>query len=960
MADRQHLSQPVLRSVASFFRLMSARDQRAFLFIWDQWIRVIAHLRQHLYETEASASLATILALQKHLNLPFVFDLEDAVYVRGVASGQLARDDFPLPGANRLEWPANHVDQLVVAEGDVLTLVFGAEGNLGDFDITAADASGVTTLQVFNAEPAPLVDYRVDRGALPDPVFIGCAEVYEIPSSIVSIPRLTTTIGPGGRTLVEGADYVIHDGHIGFFNRGPQQHENELSFFFAPEVVEDEELPFQNFGFPIGFKQDSSEEYVRGLQALWFALWNGPTVQNVAVGVSVIFGLPFSTPGTVESISRTEGGGWEVVVVGSERVVHVLPAGFSPNVETGDVVGFQSLTDAARVADYIEEPEFIELFDLEPRVTKFHTFFVVIAFEVLQELQAAGSLIDFGPVVDFVDRIKAVRTDFYLLVEMPIPEVLPVSAETPVVDVTVRAHALLGANPANLTSIDSFGSPGYAHPHGYADHYVERTEMTGTVLTVRDSADELVVSWDEGATKETPEDGVMPGRFVLELANSARISGSVDVSGNSVVLSKGTYDHNKVAVGDVMFLTDAAIEANQEAFTVTEKVVGGLTFTLTFSRSAQVEVGRSFEILRFYDLVSNEGPRLRLVAAQLVLDGLDPDSPGTFKVWRRLIGGRSMYDDYVEEKDTGRKSFAYRAERLPFDFDQDAVQLVDRIKISTIDADDVATEQFNDRDELGSVSGPEMPPTTPPPTTPVPTTPVPTTPGPTTPEPTTQPPTTPPPTTPGPTTQPPTTPTPTTPGPTTPGPTTLPPTTPTPMFELLVEDTFDRASTADIDGSTMSDGVNTWLKTGTGLWGIVGGEANSDGSANAAFYVCDSMADVADCQVIYEQETIQGGVMARWTDNNNHYLCYTALDPVRVQVYKRVSGSYTLLATGTTTITLADIIRFRLEGTSLQVYVNDVLELDLTDSDLASAGKAGIYADPSLVRKVDGFQVVGL
>jgi len=247
------------------------------------------------------------------------------------------------------------------------------------------------------------------------------------------------------------------------------------------------------------------------------------------------------------------------------------------------------------------------------------------------------------------------------------------------------------------------------------------------VLTVRDSADELVVSWDEGATKETPEDGVMPGRFVLELSNSERISGTVDVGGTTAVLSKATYDHNRVAVGDVMFLTDSAIEANQEAFTVTEKVVGGLTFTLTFSRSAQVEVGRAFEILRLYDLVSNDGPRLRLVAVQLVSDGLDPDNPGTFKVWRRLIGGRSMYDDYVEQKDTGRKSFVSEQERLPFDFDQDAVQLVDRITISTIDADDMVTEQFNDRDEIGEVTGPgvvtTLAPTTTTPTTPTPTTP---------------------------------------------------------------------------------------------------------------------------------------------------------------------------------------------------------------------------------------------
>lgn len=722
MADRLHLSQPVLENVASFFRKMTARDQKAFLFIWDQWIRVIAHLRQHLYETEASASLATLLSLQKHLNLPFLFDIEDAVYVRGVAHGRLSRDDFPLPGENRLGWPSGHTDNLGVQVGDVLTLVYGAQSNLSDFEITAVDAAGVATTQVFNAEAAPLVDYRVDRGALPHPIFVGCAEVYAIPSQIRSIERLSTTVGPSGYTLVEGADYVIHEGHIGFYNRCPQQHEGGLSFLFAVEVKEDEELPFKHFGFPIGFRRDSSDEYVRGLQALWFALWSGPALQNVAVGVSVIFGLPFSTPGIVESVSRSAGGGWEVVIAGLDRVVHTIPPGFEPNVVAGEQVGFQSLTDAARVVDYIKEPGFIELFDLQPRLLKFHTFFVVIAFDVLQQLQAAGGVVDFSPVAEFVERIKDVRTDFYLLVEMPIEEPIPVSAETPVVDLTIRAHAMLGANPANLTSIDSFGSPGYAHPHGYDDDYVERTEMTGTVLVVRDSADELVVAWDEGPTKETPEDGVMAGRFVLELSTSTRISGSSNIpSGTDLTLPRSTYDHNRVAVGDVFMVLDAAVDSNVKAFTIIEKTVATLTFTLTLKRSMVSEVGRTFVIKRFYDVEENEDGRIRIVPAKLTLDGMDPDSPGTFAVWRRLIGGREMYDEYVGGVDTGRFDFSHEVERLPFDFDQDAVQVVDRLRVYTLDRDDVATERFNDADELGEVSAPTMT-TTLPPTTAVPTT----------------------------------------------------------------------------------------------------------------------------------------------------------------------------------------------------------------------------------------------
>lgn len=727
--SRTHLSTPILENVLSFFRLMKPEDQEAFLYIWDSWVRIHADMRKRLYEIDAASALSTLGPFRNALNVPFVLDPDEAVYRRALAFGRIERSSLPVPGSNQITLPDDGYVVVEPREGDTFLLAAGAEHNTADFEISGVDGNLLTTLQAFSSEPQPTLDYRVDRGELPDPIFVGCAEVYAIDPTIKSVPQLSTTVGPKGYTLIEGADYVVHEGHIGFYSRTPRQHERSASFFFAPKVIADEDRPFKNFGFPIGFKRESSEQYVRGLQALWFALWNGPTVQNIEVGTAALFGLPFTTPGVVQSVVARPSGGWEVTVEGNERVTHILPAGFPPRVSAGEEVGFEALTDGARVVDYLNDPDFIELFNLQPRIAKFHTLFVIVSYDVLQDIQAAtGSEIDFETVVGFIERIKQKRVDFYLLIELIIPEELGVSADPPLIDGVVRGHALAGANFANLMAIDDFGSPGLAYPHGYRDNYELESALSGTVLSFRDSGDELTVEWDEGAAYETPDDGALVGAFVLELANSIRIQGSFSPGvwggGSSITLATASFDHAKVKTGDVLILTGSVVALNQEAFTILSKAVGATTFTLTFDREAVAEDGLDFKVYRFYAPFSNEGDKIILNPATLVLDGLDPDTPGTFNVWRWRRGGIAMQADYEAQADTGRFDFSKRANRMVFDFDGDAMKLIDRVRITVLDQDGGIVQEYDQADDYGPL--PSV--TTPVPTTEAPTTAVPTTP----------------------------------------------------------------------------------------------------------------------------------------------------------------------------------------------------------------------------------------
>lgn len=696
-----HLSDPILSRIGSYFLRMSKQDQEAFLYVWDQQIRVIAKLKRRMHEIDASKSLASLLPDQVQLNLPLILDLDAAKYVRGVARGRMRRSELPVPGSNRFTWPDGHVASIDVREGDRLLFESGARDNTNDFAVKHVDVDGVLTEEAFSPESGEDLVYRVDRGSLPDPVFVGCAEVHEIPGYIVSIPMLCTSVGPGGRTFVEGADYVILNGRIGFYDHLPRQFENGLSFLFAPEARQDADVAFNNFGLPIRFRRPSSEEYVRGLQALWFALWNGDAVNNVDVGVAVLFGLPFARPGTVESIARTPDGGYEIVVGSPDyRDVLYLPKDFPPTVDVGQEVGYQAITRASRVVDYIAEPGFIELFELSPRVLKFHTFFVVIGYDAIQSRLKDGVAIDFDAVVDFVDRIKSKRKDFHLVVEMMVRDSIGISAETPVVDAKLLAHSALGSNYANLMTIDSFGSPGFPQPHGYHDNYVVFSDGVGElhaeIVSARDGSDVLDVEWDG----PIPGDDALVSAFVVELGCSQRASGSADFDGYTLAVPAASHDIARIRSGDTV-LTDSDDPVNRESFQVVSVELSGTDIILTIDRSASAESGVGFEIKRFYPVAGNNGGRIRLGPATLAMDGLDIGNPGGLTIWRKVPGGETMRLEY-ESRTEGRVDFADQDVRDCFDFDSDAIELADRVKIMVLDKDDNTTLVHDQRDEDGA------------------------------------------------------------------------------------------------------------------------------------------------------------------------------------------------------------------------------------------------------------------
>ena len=71
-------------------------------------------------------------------------------------------------------------------------------------------------------------------------------------------------------------------------------------------AVRDLEIIYENFGSLIEFYKPDSYRYLREVQGMWFAFWNGAAINNLCTGINILKDLPFALEdGIVDSIIYT-------------------------------------------------------------------------------------------------------------------------------------------------------------------------------------------------------------------------------------------------------------------------------------------------------------------------------------------------------------------------------------------------------------------------------------------------------------------------------------------------------------------------------------------------------------------------------------------------------------------------------------------------------------------------------
>jgi hypothetical protein len=124
-------------------------------------------------------------------------------------------------------------------------------------------------------------------------------------------------------------------------------------------------------------------------------------------------------------------------------------------------------------------------------------------------------------------------------------------------------------------------------------------------------------------------------------------------------------------------------------------------------------------------------------------------------------------------------------------------------------------------------------------------------------------------------------------------------------------------------------------------------KCSTTGNDSGVVYTADASYPSANYEV---QATWTGGsafltrplyLIARLQDIENMYALRLANVASGVQLYKKVSGTWTALGSAIT-VAINSVVKLSVNGTAIKVYDDGVEVISVTDSDISAAGKAGL------------------
>jgi hypothetical protein len=172
---------------------------------------------------------------------------------------------------------------------------------------------------------------------------------------------------------------------------------------------------------------------------------------------------------------------------------------------------------------------------------------------------------------------------------------------------------------------------------------------------------------------------------------------------------------------------------------------------------------------------------------------------------------------------------------------------------------------------------------------------------------------------------------------------------------LLSADSFNRANTTVNTGTTDGTGSLdplTWTnQSGTG--GINGNAAYSSGGAGITTVNLLSGDVTVSISIAVMAGAVQAGLVFRCSDGSNYWVLYIAPGMNNFTMYKVVATVFTQVGLAHT-CAVNDVLKVTCSGSNIQVFQNDTLRENQTDSFNSTATKHGMYFGDSIFR-LDNF-----
>jgi hypothetical protein len=255
-----------------------------------------------------------------------------------------------------------------------------------------------------------------------------------IDKSLVSLPALQETPADPPTILLENLDYTVEEGMVRFVSGlfSPKAHSPE-DFWAELALLDNSDRVEENFGRLVNLKQDdlnakqTRAPYLSAVKGLIFSYANGPTVNNIRLGMQILLGLPFTEEkGLIlehqeDFTTNSDGDSFGRVLVedldnnwkltGNRRIYfYPMAVGLEINPATGvaytvgdTLEAFVPICKGVDVQDYVKVPDWWtrSLYGLE--VLKYFVFKIVVDSAVFDSDDVQFAL-------DFVKAIKPTYT----------------------------------------------------------------------------------------------------------------------------------------------------------------------------------------------------------------------------------------------------------------------------------------------------------------------------------------------------------------------------------------------------------------------------------------------------------------------------------------------------------------------------------------------------------------------
>ena len=369
------------RFISTSWSRLPKKEKDRYGELWKGYEQIFAELYQRFYELDQAVNINNIPVYTASRWNKYTFDETNEISApatftsyQDLSNGIDLTDKYMISiainNADSLEIDCRGIDVQCTTINEIL---FAINQAVGYSFATGVFENTLIQLQTLVKGPTAKIEILAPSNSALDAteLVLGVVDT-ELPLAIPKFPfkydlsNLKARKIPSMQSSIrtESLDYYIIE-DMDFFVNWKYEYlefrEEPPSVLWAKTTYIEEQSTFYNFGHMIGYQDTSlsAEDYLRNVQGLWFAYWQGPRPEFIKRALALLFGLPVALDdGQVLAINS---GIMEILHMDGQVKGYHLPSQLQWVLGVGDYVErFEVLTTGIDIYDKASLPGFVQ------------------------------------------------------------------------------------------------------------------------------------------------------------------------------------------------------------------------------------------------------------------------------------------------------------------------------------------------------------------------------------------------------------------------------------------------------------------------------------------------------------------------------------------------------------------------------------------------------------------------